>query len=341
MKYVVVVLLVIGVGIIGGILVFGERNRTITVPEAMPEKATSLVSPSVQIEENASSSSTSTMIAATADTKAPTISEKKTIPPAVLSVELSNLTPAQGETVVVNISGDSKSPKVFFDGKEIPIFSYQNGLRALIAIGAHESIGAHTVRVTDGDDSKYLRSISVKGGKFPVVVLGIPEKMGTTTPAQLVQDLSRENAELNAIVALVTPETFFTRGFGLPLADNTHLGSVFGEIRKTGDQTISHLGVDFSGAEGSKVAAMNDGIVQKAESTALYGNTVVIDHGEGIFSMYLHLKTILTAKGSKVRRGEVIGTLGQTGYSTGPHLHLSVKINGVSVDPIKFVDAFK
>ncbi len=345
MKYAVIVLLILGVGIVGGILVFGERNQVITVPSAGLDK-TVLSSSSVLAEENVSSFPSSTIAvtstaAATTTLAVPTSMTIEKVVPAAFSVELSDLTPSQGETVLVDVSGNPKNPKVFYDGKSIPVFPYQNGLRALIPVGAHESIGTHTVRVTGDGNPEYSKSLSVKKGNFPVVDLGIPEKMGTTTPSQLVQDLSKENAELNAIVALVTPEVFFTRGFGLPLADNTRLGSVFGEIRKTGDQTITHLGVDFRGAEGSKVAAMNDGIVEKAENTALYGNMVIIDHGEGIFSMYLHLKTILTAKGAKVKRGQVIGTLGQTGYATGPHLHLSVKINGVSVDPIKFVEAFK
>ncbi len=344
MKYVVVILLILGVGLVGGILVFGERNQTITAPGAGLHE---IAAPSsVLVEENASSSPLSTIVAtstavSTTTPATPTSTADEKVIPATLSVKFSNLAPLQGETVLVSILGDPKSPEVSYDGKSIPVFLYQDGLRALIPIGAHESIGSHAIRITADNLPDYSRSIGVKSGKFPVVDLGIPEKMGTTTPAQLVQDLSKENAELNAIVALVTPETFFTRGFGLPLTDNTHLSSVFGEIRKTGDQTISHLGVDFGGAEGSKVAAMNDGVVEKAESTALYGNAVIIDHGEGIFSMYLHLKTILISKGMKVRRGQAIGTLGQTGYSTGPHLHLSVKINGVSVDPIKFVDAFK
>ncbi len=343
MKYGVIVLLILGIGIIGGILVFGERNQTITVPNTAPGETAPLVSSSVSAGEDVLSpvsgmtTTTSIAISAAIATNTPV----ESVATSVLSVQFSDLTPSQGETVVVTISGSPEHPKVSFDNKEIPVFFYQGGLRALVAIGAHESIGSHMVKVTADGFPDYSQSITVKSGKFPVVDLGIPEKMGTTTPARLVQDLSKENAELNAIVALVTPETFFTRGFGLSLADNTRLGSVFGEIRKTGDQTISHLGVDFRGAEGSKVVAMNDGVVEKAESTALYGNTIIIDHGEGIFSMYLHLKTILVAKGARVKRGQVIGTLGQTGYATGPHLHLSVKINGISVDPIKFVDAFR
>ncbi len=345
MKYVVFVLLVLGIGIIGGILVFGERNQTITVPDVTSETTVPSATSPTFLEASASSSSSNTTgttsTVASTTTTTPTSTTVKITAPSALSVRLSDLTPYQGETVIIHISGNPRNPKVLFDTKNVPVFLYQDELRALIPIGAHESVGTHEVRATADDRPDYSRSIEVKSGKFPVIDLGIPEKFGTTTPAQLVQNLSKENADLNAIVALITPEVFFTRSFGLPLADNTHLGSVFGEIRKTGDQTISHLGVDFGGAEGSKVAAMNDGIVEKAESTTLYGNTVVIDHGEGIFSMYLHLKTILTTKGSKVTRGEVIGTLGQTGYSTGPHLHLSVKVNGVSVDPIKFVGAFK
>jgi murein DD-endopeptidase MepM/ murein hydrolase activator NlpD len=81
--------------------------------------------------------------------------------------------------------------------------------------------------------------------------------------------------------------------------------------------------------------------VNKNYVDPIYGNAVLIDHGHGIFSAYFHLDKALAKQGSEVKKGTKIGTVGQSGYATGPHLHLSIKINGVSVDPLKFVTMFK
>lgn len=255
------------------------------------------------------------------------------------AVRFSDIAPSQGETVRMDIPRNFRNVTVTFDGKNMPVFAFEGEQHALLPIKAQETEGAHTVTVAAAGEKNYLKTITVRNGNFPVVALGIPPKLGVT-PAELVQGLEKENANINARVAKVTPQLYFTKGFGLPLADNTKIGSRYGEIRKTGDQVIYHMGVDFEGKEGDSIAAMNDGVVREAQHTQLYGNIVIIDHGEGIYTMYLHLKTILTSVGARVRKGQVIGVMGETGYATGPHLHLSVKVNGVSIDPLRFIKEF-
>lgn len=93
--------------------------------------------------------------------------------------------------------------------------------------------------------------------------------------------------------------------------------------------------------KGSVIGAMNGGVVRYAGLDGTYGNMVVVDHGEGIYSMYLHLSKIAVKVGAAVKKGQLIGLVGDTGYATGPHLHLSVKIDGISVDPLSFVGIFK
>ena len=89
------------------------------------------------------------------------------------------------------------------------------------------------------------------------------------------------------------------------------------------------------------MGAINGGIVRKAYFDSVFGKSVVVDHGQGIFSLYLHLNEIRVKEGDQIKKGHLIGTVGQTGYAISPHLHLSVKISGVSVDPLKFVSSFK
>ena len=101
------------------------------------------------------------------------------------------------------------------------------------------------------------------------------------------------------------------------------------------------MGVDFDVPKGTAVRAINDGTVKNAYLDSIYGNSVIVDHGRGIYSLYLHLDSMSVKSGDTIEKGETLGFAGSSGLSSAPHLHLSVKINGVSVDPIQFVSAFR
>jgi len=98
-----------------------------------------------------------------------------------------------------------------------------------------------------------------------------------------------------------------------------------------------HKGLDIASREGTKVIAPADGIVKYVGRKGLMGNTVDIDHGHGMVTRYGHLKTALKKRGEPVKRGEFIAEMGNTGRTTGPHLHYEVHLNGVPVNPIKYI----
>ena len=98
-----------------------------------------------------------------------------------------------------------------------------------------------------------------------------------------------------------------------------------------------HKGVDLAAPKGSYVRAISEGKVVFADPYAGYGNLVVVQHKDGITSHYGHLDTIKAKTGSRIRAGEIIGTVGSTGNSTGPHLHLEIRKNGMPLNPIKVI----
>ncbi len=98
-----------------------------------------------------------------------------------------------------------------------------------------------------------------------------------------------------------------------------------------------HTGVDIGAPEGANFVAANDGIVVKAEKNPAYGNMVIIDHGGGISTLYAHGSEILVQVGQTVKRGEAVLKVGSTGYSTGPHAHFEVRINGITTDPLPYI----
>lgn len=98
-----------------------------------------------------------------------------------------------------------------------------------------------------------------------------------------------------------------------------------------------HTGVDIGAPEGANFVAANDGIVTKAEYNTAYGNMVIIDHGGGISTLYAHGSETLVQVGQTVKRGDAVLKVGSTGYSTGPHAHFEVRINGVTTDPLPYI----
>jgi len=113
--------------------------------------------------------------------------------------------------------------------------------------------------------------------------------------------------------------------------------SYFYKGEKVDEQT--HLGIDLASLANSPIKAANSGKALFAERNGIYGLTVVLDHGQGIASVYGHLSSMEVTTGQEVKKGDVIGHSGQTGLAGGDHLHLSILIHGVFVNPIEWWDA--
>ncbi len=251
---------------------------------------------------------------------------------------VSDYNPYQGDAVL--ISFNIKPQSVSFGNQTLSVFPYKNSNVAIFPIEATKKSGSYLLKIVFSGNNVFEKKINVKVRKFPKIVLGIPEELGLT-PKTLVVNLQAGQKNIGSIVEKKSEDIFFNRPFGLPLMDNRKIGSRFGEIRKTGSEEIRHLGIDLAAALGAPVFAINSGIVRKAYFDAIYGNSVIIDHGHGIFSAYFHLNKIKAKENISVKKGDVAGTVGKTGYATGPHLHLSIKIAGISVDPLRFVSVFK
>lgn len=145
---------------------------------------------------------------------------------------------------------------------------------------------------------------------------------------QSVQDLYELLADQKAFLAARPTRKpavgYFTSGFG---------------VRKspTGDRIKMHEGLDIANHPGTPIKAPAEGIVVFANTKPGYGQTVIIDHGYRLETWYAHTRKILVSKGQKVRRGDPIALLGNSGRSTGPHLHYEVRINGTPVDPMDYI----
>jgi len=126
--------------------------------------------------------------------------------------------------------------------------------------------------------------------------------------------------------------------FMMPVSDPV-ISSTFGKTRRYDEVNASwrHKGIDFAAPVGTKIRASNHGMVVAAYAFKAYGNTVIIDHGGGIYSLYLHMADVYVRVNDKVFKGDIIGTVGNTGISTGPHLHFQINIFKIPVNPIELM----
>ncbi|MCC7207540.1 MAG: M23 family metallopeptidase, partial [Anaerolineae bacterium] len=145
-----------------------------------------------------------------------------------------------------------------------------------------------------------------------------------------------EEQRVNQIVSLVSPSRYFSGPMGLPCP--APVTSQFGTRRSYNGEGFNrvHAGADFAGAPGAAIYAPAAGVVVLAETLNVRGNATIIDHGWGIFTGYWHQDTISVRAGEAVKAGQIIGTVGATGRSTGPHLHWELFVGGVQVDPLQW-----
>ena len=290
---------------------------------------------------------------ATADAKSPALSISITpahiIEGDPVMITIVGATNIQSATLIApgpNMAGRGAATSLHF-------VTYQNTPTAFYGTGINQKTGTTTIIVTLKNGSKLSGSFFIGARVSPTEHLAVPAQLGgnsTSSQQQLVKNLSTQNSTLANIYSNPAV-SFWTAAFTWPIhasdvaAAASNPGGIvitdaFGYNRDSGSETIIHKGVDFKAATGTPVYAINAGYVRVAKFFSVYGNTVVVDHGMGIQSFYMHLSKFAVTPGTPVKQGQLLGYSGETGYSEGPHLHLTIRIGGVSIDPIKFYALF-
>ena len=213
-----------------------------------------------------------------------------------------------------------------------------NGEQVLV-LGGHAIVGA----ALDAEPGPRVLEVATLTDTaklaYEVVHRDYPEQRLRTSNRRMVdpdpadlERINRETATMRAAYALRTPVTASPVPFLKPV-EGRH-SSVFGLRRFWNDQPRSpHSGLDIAANTGTPIESPAPGIVTVTGDYFFNGNTVMVDHGGGLVTMYCHLDTIGVQEGQAVARGDVLGQVGATGRSTGPHLHWSVSLAGVRVDP--------
>jgi murein DD-endopeptidase MepM/ murein hydrolase activator NlpD len=221
------------------------------------------------------------------------------------------------------------SPKVGTDLRE-----------AILGVDLEKAPGTYPllvhVQAAGGKPEACTLHIPVRVGKFATEKLQVGKEFVEPSPEQ-IQRANEERDKLRAIFDQVTPEKLWDGDFRVPL-DGVNTGGNFGKRRVLNGQPGSpHSGVDFPALTGTPVHAAQSGRVALAQELFFSGNTVVVDHGLGIYTFYGHLSEIDVKPGDELQSGQVLGKVGATGRVTGPHLHWGLTVERARVNALQLV----
>ena len=206
---------------------------------------------------------------------------------------------------------------------------------AIAGIALNVKPGVYTLSLStatlSGKDVSFQRRLTVRAGKYRSTAITVEAKY--TAPSQEQLDIiARDKKTKQDAFSQVTPNREWAGAFKSPL--EAPFSDTFGTTRTFNGQVRStHEGLDFAAVAGTPIAALNAGTVLLARPLYFEGNCVVLDHGQGLLTLYLHMSEFKVKEGDKVERGQVLGLVGGTGRATGPHLHIAVRWQGVYVDP--------
>jgi murein DD-endopeptidase MepM/ murein hydrolase activator NlpD len=243
-----------------------------------------------------------------------------------------------GELVVLTMTvpGASDVVRLHAFNREIPIYRVDRTTwRGLIGIDLGVRPGTYPASVEARSGPRQLRaaySMNVLSRRFPVRALKVDPAL-VNPPPEMEQRIVREAADLEQLWRHSSAERLWNGPFVPPVpstvASNFGARSIF-----NGQARSPHSGADFSSPTGAPIAAPNAGRVVLARDLYFSGNTVILDHGLGLFSLLAHLSVIGVHEGDVVVTGQEIGKVGATGRVTGPHLHWGVRVGGARVDPL-------
>lgn len=202
----------------------------------------------------------------------------------------------------------------------------------LLGFGRDAKAESHLM-ITYPDGMQDSQSLSISKQKYKISrINGLPKKKVTPNP-EATKRIRADNAQVGRTRKQVSKETWFASGFEVPVKGR--ISGVFGSQRVlNGKPRSPHKGVDIAAPQGTLLKADADGIISMLrDDMYLMGKGIMIDHGQGLQSIYIHMDEILVKKGQFVKKGEPVGKVGMTGRATGPHVHWGVSLKKTALDP--------
>ena len=261
-----------------------------------------------------------------------------------LDVNVASYKVPNGQTALLEFTQENnlKYSDVVVGKKKFTIFHTPNNpkkLYAPIPFSYYEKAENKKLKIhykQNGREKVEVILLKVVNGKYEKEEIHVDSSKVNPKSKEVKKRISREYNEAMKIYTTVTQKSYITKPFIQPL--QSKITSAFGKARiYNGSLKGYHSGTDFRAPIGTPIIAANDGRIALVKERFYSGGTVLIDHGEGIYTCYFHMSAFDVEEGDIVQRGEILGLSGQSGRVTGPHLHFSARINGIQVDPLQLI----
>jgi murein DD-endopeptidase MepM/ murein hydrolase activator NlpD len=259
-------------------------------------------------------------------------------------INISNSSIANGKTVLLELDKEKdlefKSVKV--GKKTYKIFQNpldKNRYYALIAFSYYENPKREKLEISyikNGKNESKILFLDIVDGKYKKEQIKVQNSKVKLSKKDKKR-ASKEYAEAMKVYNTINKKSYIKKEFIVPL--DSKITSDFGKARVYNDTLKGyHSGTDFRAKIGTPIIAANDGIIALAKDRFYSGGSIVIDHGQGVYTCYFHMSEFKVKKGDFVKRGDIIGLSGDTGRVTGPHLHFCARVAGVQVDPLQLIE---
>lgn len=253
-----------------------------------------------------------------------------------LALDLPREARVPGGIAYVKVPGGEQPPRVLFGGYQTAVVRDGDEWIAVVGIPLATKPGSHAVQVFDGTSKREI-AFEVRDKQYRTQHLTIKnQRQVDPNPDDLkriAQEQERSSAALSRYTAAGTPTLTLRSPVEGIRSDSYGSRRVF-----NGQPRNPHSGMDIAAATGTPIHAPAGGTVVEAGDFFFNGNTLYIDHGFGLVTMYCHLSSIAVKSGDQVEAGQLLGKVGATGRVTGPHLHWGVALNRAMVDPALFLD---
>lgn len=241
-----------------------------------------------------------------------------------------------GGVAIVELGESAEKPDAYYGKKQLMVKREGKQWLALVGLRLSTKPGTHTLRVFRGKGNAETVTFKVNNKKYEEQHITLKNKRMVNPTAEDLKRIRGDQARSRKAFASWDRKRSAQLDFLTPVTGR--LSGTFGKKRFFNEQPRRpHSGLDIAAAKGTPVQAPAAGRVIETGNYYFNGNTVFIDHGEGLVTMYCHLDSIGVKKGQLVKRGEEIAKVGMTGRVTGPHLHWSVSMNNSRIDPALFL----
>ena len=255
------------------------------------------------------------------------------IPGLVFAFPQSN--PVPGGIVLLPLNNNHIADSARFNKRKLALVSDEKTKYLLIGLSLNTKPGTHYIKISNKQGKTEKLNFDVKPKTYKTQHLTIKNKRKVNPYEKDMERILSEKKRKSKAKKIWTTE-LTQADFTVPV--DGRISSIFGLRRFFNEQPRRpHSGLDIAAPQGTPIKAVESGTVIEAGDFFFSGNMVYLDHGQGLISLYAHMHTVSVKQGDKIKKGQKIGTVGETGRVTGPHLHLAIIANQTTVDPLQFL----